>query len=200
MIEKLLCHEVWLEFLEYKTGKKLLSGREEAHVRDFIENKKYLPVVQQVVSGSFRFSAPEKRELNKIGSEKKRVVYCFPDEENLLLKMLAYLLYRYDGEICENCYSFRKEGGARNAFMKMKHAYDECGQYGFKADISNYFNSIDTSLLLSMLRTVITDDAPLLQLLTDLLSGDEAIWQGVTIHEPRGVMAGTPTSPFFANL
>lgn len=200
MIEKLTGHELWLEFLEYKTGKKLLSIKEEKLLREYIEGKKYMDVAQRVAEGKFHFSVPEKKEINKLGSSKKRVVYCFPDEENMLLKMLSYLLYKYDHVIPDNCYSFRKDTGAINAFVKMTKYPDICELYGFKADVSNYFNSIDTSFMISILNEVITDDMLLLKLLTDLLCDDRALWQGEIIREPRGVMAGTPTSPFFANL
>ena len=200
MLEKLLCHELWLEFLEYKTSKKLLSPGEEKYLREYIENRNYLPIAKRVLSGEFHFSTPEKKELNKLGTSKKRIVYCFPDEENMLLKMLSWLLYQYDGTIPDNCYSFRKDTGARKAFLKMTGAPAIGELHGFKADISDYFNSIDVSLLLPMLREIITDDMPLLQLLSDLLCDNRAVWQGEIIRENRGVMAGTPTSPFFANL
>ena len=200
MVEKLLCHELWLEFLEYKVSKKLLSPGEERHLREYIENKKYVSVSRRVESGEFHFSVPEKKELNKIGTSKKRIVYCFPDEENMLLKMLSWLLYRYDEAIPDNCYSFRKDTGARKAFLKMANTLGTSELYGFKADISDYFNSIDVSLLLPQLREVITDDALLLQLMTELLEDDRATWQGEIIRGSRGAMAGTPTSPFFANL
>ena len=200
MLEKLLCHELWQAYLEYKVSRQLLTSCEERYLRDFVEKRKYLPIAQRVVAGEFRFSVPEKKELNKVGSSKKRVVYRFPDEENMLLKMLSWLLYRYDDAIPDNCYSFRKGTGARKAFRRMADAPGVGRLHGFKADISNYFNSIDVPLMLGVLREVITDDAPLLALLTDLLQDDRALWQGEIIHEPRGVMAGTPTSPFFANL
>ena len=200
MLKQLCDHALWQEFLQYKLQNALLSPTEEKALREFIETKRYLPVAQQVAEGTFRFSVPEKKELNKLGSQKKRVVYCFPEEENMLLKMLCWLLYRYDGAVSENCYSFRQNTGARKAFLQMANAEGIDSLYGFKADISNYFNSIDVSLLLPVLQQVIADDPPLLQLLTDLLCDDRALWQGEILHEPRGVMAGTPTSPFFANL
>ena len=200
MLENLLSHELWLEFLDYKISKRLFSSEEELFLRDFIENKKYLPAAQKVISGEFCFSIPEKKELNKLGTSKKRVVYCFPEEENMLLKMICWMLYRYDKMFPDNCYAFRKHMGPRKAFRKMANAPEIGSLSGFKSDISNYFNSIDVSLLLPILQKMITDDPALLQLLTNLLQDDRAIWKGKEIREQRGVMAGTPTAPFFANL
>ena len=200
MLEQLSSHALWMEFLAYKTGKQLLSQEEAQLLQDFVENRRYLPLAEQILRGAFVFPIPERIELNKLGTRKKRVVYRFPDDVNILLKMVAYLLYRYDDALPDNCYAFRKSLGPRSAFMNMAETPDLQGLHGFKADVSNYFNSIDTSLLIPMLQQVVTDDEPLLRLLTSLLDDDRALWQGEVIHEPRGVMAGTPTSPFFANL
>ncbi len=200
MIKNLLCHDLWTEFLEYKTAKKLLSSGEEQFLRSFIENKRYVRIAESVASDRFTFSIPEKKALNKMGSSKKRVVYCFPDEENMLLKMLSYMLYRYDANIPDNCYSFRRNTGARKAFTRLAEEPGIQELYGFKADISNYFNSIDITLLMPILQETIRDDETLLRLLSNLLMDDRAMWQGKVIKECKGVMAGTPTSPFFANL
>jgi hypothetical protein len=70
----------------------------------------------------------------------------------------------------------------------------------YKADISNYFGSIDISLLLPILKDILLDEPLLFAFLSELLSSDEAIFEGAIVHEPRGVMAGTPISPFLANL
>ena len=199
-MERIACHSLWLEFLEYKTDKMLLSKKEEEQLRDYIQNKRYLPMAEKILQGNFHFSIPEKRELNKMGSTKKRIVYRFKEEENILLKMISWLLYEYDDCISDNCYSFRKNTGARKAFLAMANNREIENLHGFKADISNYFNSIDISLLLPMLQQVLANNPLLFEILKDLLLDDRAIWQGEIISEKRGVMAGTPTSPFLANL
>lgn len=199
MIEKLLCHELWMEFLEYKTSKRLLTPGEERELRDYVQNRKYLPIAERVISDDFAFSIPEKTELNKLGTAKKRVVYRFADDENMLLKMLSYMLYQYEDKIPDNCYSFRRNTGARKAFMNMAGSPEVGSLCGFKSDISNYFNSINIELLMPILREAISDEG-LVRLFGSLLCDDRAIWQGSIIRENRGVMAGTPTSPFFANI
>lgn len=199
MIHRLLEEGFWQEFLAYKLSRHLLTRAEENRLRAFIEGKQYRPMAEAILAGRFAFSVPQRRELNKQGSRKKRVVYSFPEEENLLLKAVAYLLYRYDDCLAPNCYAFRRDTGARNAFLDMAGAW-KGDLSGFKSDISNYFNSIDVTLLLPMLEEVIQDDPILLGLLKDLLTDGRALWQGQEIREKRGVMAGTPISPFLANL
>ena len=43
-----------------------------------------------------------------LSSQKKRVVYTYPEPWNTVFKMLTWLLYKYDCALCTNCYSFRR--------------------------------------------------------------------------------------------
>ena len=63
----------------------------------------------------------------------------------------------------------------------------------------NYFNSIDTSILLQKLETII-EDKKLLWFFTKILTQDKCIYDEKVIYEKMGGMAGTPISAFFANV
>ena len=200
MLEKLCQEEVWLEFLDYKCANALLDPVEREALTDFIENRAYLPLAGRIMEESFTFGIPERRELNKLGSSRKRVVYIFSHEENMILKLLSYLLYHYDDRLAPNCYAFRRKTGVRRAFTDLARDPAIASLWCYKTDISNYFNSIDPLILSDILCRVVDDDPPLLRLLLSLISDDRALWKGQVIRESRGVMAGTPTSPFLANL
>ena len=118
----------------------------------------------------------------------------------MILKLLAYLLYAYDYCLCDCCYAFRRNIGARRAFTDIAYNPQIAELWCFKADISNYFNSIDVALLEPLLCRIITDDEPLLKLLLSILRDDRSLRDGEIIHECKGVMAGTPISPFLANI
>lgn len=199
MLELLAEHDQWMAFLTYKLNHNLLDRSEEARLRAFIEQRRYVAIARGLADGSYEFGCPVRKELNKIGTDKKRVVYTFCEDESMILKLLSYLLYRYDDRLPPNCYAFRREIGARRAFTDFA-----CPQvkslWCFQADISNYFNSIDVSLLETILCDLMDDDPPLLRFLLSLLKDDRCIWQGTIITEQKGVMAGTPISPFLANL
>ena len=70
--------------------------------------------------------------------------------------------------------------------------------YVYKTDIHDYFNSIDVNDLLVGLRDDIHDER-LYSLLESILTNPEARFNGEVITEKKGVMAGTPISPFLAN-
>lgn len=200
MLEKLAEEGVWCEFLDYKRSRELLDPEEEELLSSFVENRAYLPLAEKILSGTFSFSIPERREIGKLSSARKRVVYIFSFEENIILKLLAYLLYHYDDKLAPNCYAFRRKTGIRKVFTDFARDPEISSLWCYKTDISNYFNSIDPSIMADILGRTIDDDPPLLDLLLSLVEDDRAIWKGEVIHEPRGVMAGTPTSPFMANL
>ncbi|NLA96196.1 MAG: RNA-directed DNA polymerase [Clostridiaceae bacterium] len=200
MLEKLSQHEVWLEFLDYKRANELLDPAEEEALADFIEERAYMPLASRIMEESFTFGIPERRELSKLGTARKRVVYTFSHEENMTLKLLSYLLYHYDDRLAPNCYAFRRKTGVRRAFTDLARDPDISSFWCYKTDISNYFNSIDTTILSGILCRMIDDDPSLLRLLLALIRDDRALWKGQVIREARGVMAGTPTSPFLANL
>ena len=72
--------------------------------------------------------------------------------------------------------------------------------WAYKLDIHNYFNSISIPLLLPILSEVLADDPPLYAFFERLLTDGRARVGNEIISEERGVMAGTPTSPFLANI
>lgn len=198
----LLClSETWEAFFKEKEEQGYWRAAERDEWRAFLDAKEYLVLARKVKLEGFCFSVPEKKLVNKSGSEKKRVVYTFSDEENRYLKVLTrVLLTRYDECFEENCYSFRRGHGSRQAVGRLVHAKNIGQLYCCKADVSNYFNSIKTEYLLPMLREIFEAEPELYRFFEVMLTADEARENGVFISEQRGAMAGTPVSAFFANV
>lgn len=190
---------LWLEYLEYKTEKGHLTIKEKTELIEFIHLKKYESVVQRIQNGE-GLTIPEKKIINKIGSNKKRVVYSFKEDENRVLKLLSYLLYKYDDKQSPGCFSFRKGYGAHKAIYKIINSHNISNMWCYKLDIKDYFNSISIPILLPILKNVIDDDEFLYHFLELMLSENKACYADKIIEDTRGVMAGTPTSPFLANI
>ena len=146
--EQLFLPEYWQEFLNYKLNKQQLSGGEQEELAEYIEQKKYLQVLSSFSENAPDPPLPIKKEVNKSGVAKKRVVYSFPNDFNMVLKLLTYLLFRYDHLFAPNCYAFRRQYGVRDAVHCLRRTKDLHKKYCLKVDISNYFNSIDVPLLL----------------------------------------------------
>lgn len=200
ILEELQKDETWHAFLQYKLDKKHLSKHEKEAFALFIEEKRYKTVTEQLTEDGYCFAPPVKLCVNKSSTGKKRVVYSYPETESMVLKAMAFLLYRYDDKISPSCYSFRRSHSVKDALTNILALPALSKKYCLKADIHNYFNSIPPAGLISTLEEIIPDDAKLFAFLTRLLLADKAYENGTLISESRGAMAGTPISPFFANI
>ncbi|MCL1866384.1 MAG: reverse transcriptase domain-containing protein [Oscillospiraceae bacterium] len=198
LLHRLNDESAWQEYLDYKSEKGHCSQKELLDWSDFIEGGKYREVADRIIGGG-ELSIPEKSLINKLGGG-KRVVYSFTDAENRVLKLLAYLLYAYDDKQPPKCYSFRKGFGAGKAIREIIGTPNISRLWCYKSDIRNYFNSISVPIMLTVLESVLDGDELLLQFFRNMLNVNKSVFEGAIIDENRGVMAGTPTSPFLSNL
>jgi len=198
ILDELLLPERWEEYYSFKE-KNLPRSLAEA-LRRFIDRGEYRPVVMRILEGG-TFSPPRRRQIKKSGTRKLRTVFSYSPEENLVLKLIAYLLRRYDGIFSPDLYSFRENRGVGVALSRIMSRGDICRMYTYKADVSDYFNSIPVERLLPELREALADDPALYKFLASLLEFPYSLSpDGIEDSSPRGVMAGCATSSFLANL
>lgn len=200
ILSEALCPESWQRFYEHKLQNRHLNAAEDKALRDFIDRKAYLPLCALWEQGCFPSTLPLKRTVNKEGTSKKRIVYSFEGDEGIFLKYIAWQLFRFDDWFCMNCYAFRRSRGAKDAISRIRRNPHIGEQYCLKVDVSNYFNSIDVEKLLSKLSFVKERDSALYELFARILREDRVLENGHIIRERHGAMAGTPISPFFANV
>ena len=200
ILETVTLPEEWQAFLQYKIEKHHLSKQEQEWLSLYIRERRYLPILQTLRLPEYEVPIPIKKEINKEGVQKKRIVYSYPEDFNMILKMIAYQLYRYDSRFAMNCYAFRRQYGVKDAVMRIRTTRNISEKYCLKVDIRNYFNSIDVELLLKKLSFLQDADCNLYHLFENLLRADKAIVGDEIVIEKRGAMAGTPISPFFANV
>ena len=200
LLQQLSSPESWEVFYEYKTSLICPKGTAES-LRSFIDDRRYLPVCERIASGE-RFPLPKKVVLGKMGSQKKRTVYIYPEPENTVCKLLTWLLLRkYDGLFAGNLYSFRPGVTAKDALRRLARTPGIRQKYAYKVDVSNYFNTVPVHRLIPMLgKTIGLDDPSLFAFLRRLLEEPFVLENGSPVEEQKGIMAGTPQSAFLANL
>ncbi|MBO6060838.1 MAG: hypothetical protein J6P98_01795 [Clostridia bacterium] len=199
LTDKLSDPASWERFYEYKTS-LVFPEREKKALRAFIDEKRYLPVCEGIARGE-RFPLPKRSVISKLSTQKKRVVYTYPEAENRVLKLLTYLLLRkYDGLFAPGLFSFRPGRSAKDAVEHLLRTPGLEKKYAYKADVSNYFNSIPIERLLPKLRGALGEDEELYAFLARLLEEEEALDRGKPIREQKGIMAGTPLASYYANL
>jgi hypothetical protein len=180
-----------------------MKGRFTWHEFDeadrFVEQETYLHLAQRIARGD-GIGIPRKKIVNKMGTGKKRVVYSFAHDEMVILKLLAFKLYDYDACFSPNCYAFRRGIKASDAIFRIRQTIGNRQMWAYKLDIHDYFNSISIDILLPMLAEMLADDQPLYRFFEKMLTDNRVEYNGETIHEQHGVMAGTPTAPFLADV
>lgn len=166
---------------------------------DFIHKREYLSVTSR---SPLIFSHAQKRAVSKVGSDKKRIVYTFPREENYVLKLLTFLLLRkYEHLFAPNLYSFRVNHGIAEAIKHIKRDHNLPNRFVYKLDIHDYFNSVDIGLMLQLLKKPLSDEPEVYDFISSLLQNPYVIQQdGSIVAERKGIMAGTPLSAFLANV
>ena len=199
ILNSLLDQQVWQDFLQTKKDGGHLSKADEKQFDDFVLQKKYLPVVQGILNGQ-SLPLPQATQINKKNTGKKRLVFVFEQDFNMVLKLLAHLLHKYDFLFADNLYSFRKNIGVKKAFADVVAKTKGAKIFSYKVDISDYFNSIDTNQISNLLDRFVADDKPLNNFLKDLLTQPYCTKDGQKIICKKGIMAGVPVSGFLANL
>lgn len=190
----------WQLYYDYKVSCNNLPNWMLQQLRNYIDEKRYEAVAARINAGE-GFSHPKKSSISKMHSEKKRIVYTYPQDENWALKFITYLLIRrYDHLFTPNLYSFRANTGVAHAIRDLSRVRDIRAMYSYKVDISNYFNSIPIGRLLPMLENVLSAEPRLYSFIAQLLNDPWVCEDGRLITEDKGIMAGTPISTFLANL
>ena len=199
ILTQLTRQEAWEEFLAYRLMKGRFTWHEFAEADSFVEQEAYLQLAQRIAQGD-GIGIPTKKIVNKMGTGKKRVVYSFAPDEMVLLKLIAFRLYNYDARFTPNCYAFRRGVKASDAIFRIRRAIAGRKMWAYKLDIHDYFNSISIDILLPMLAEMMADDPPLYRFFEKVLTDDRIVYGDEIIHESHGVMAGTPTAPFLADV
>ncbi|MBO4757137.1 MAG: group II intron reverse transcriptase domain-containing protein [Bacteroidales bacterium] len=199
IISQLDDQAVWEEFLAHRLMKGRFTWPMFSDADDYVADEGYLPVARAFIRGEGP-GIPERKLINKMGTSKKRTVYCYSPEETRVLKLIAYLLYRYDDRFAPNCYAFRRGVKASDAIFRIRKALRGRKMWAYKLDIHDYFNSISIPILLPKLRELFSDDPQLYAFFERMLTDGRALADGEVVRENRGVMAGTPTSPFLADV
>lgn len=199
IIAQLADQKAWEELLARKLLRGFYTWRGFEEADRFVGEQEYLRVAQRIAQGE-SLGIPAKKTVNKFGSTKKRVVYTYGPDEMRALSLISYLLYRYDPCFAPNCFAFRQGLHPQDALRSVNKALEHRPMWAYKLDIHDYFNSIPIAKLMPMLEELLSDDLPLYRFFEQMLTDNHVICNGELMEEPHGIMAGTPTSPFLANV
>lgn len=197
--EQLCSSAAWEGFLAWRLKKGRFNWRDFEASDEFVASGECIRTCQHIF-GKEGLGIPTRILINKMGSKKKRVVYCYEKQEMEVLKLIAHFLYRYDSILGPNCYSFRRSQTVQSTIYSLRRKIAGQQMWGYKIDIHNYFNSISIPLLLPILKDVLSDDKLLYSFFEGMLTNPLVRDGETVIEDDHGIMAGTPTAPFLANI
>ena len=90
IFEELLEIEPWEAYFAHKVEQGNLTRKELKWLREFIDSRAWLPVVQRFLDGE-KPAPPRKVLISKAYTDKKRTVYTFAPAENQVLKLVSFL-------------------------------------------------------------------------------------------------------------
>lgn len=166
-----------------------------------VENENFENIVDSFLSKTYVFSLPQKVELNKISTQKKRIVYILNNTDDLFVRAInKYLTEHYSYLVSDACHSFQKGKGAKSAFKaifkdKMFNKKDI-----LKIDIKNFYNSINIDDFFRKIPDEIKSNDLIFHYLEKILKNDKVLWNDKVVCDKKGLMAGISIAPFLSNL
>lgn len=152
------------------------------------------------------FPIPIKKEIAKYKNSKKRTVYTFGEPYNTYLKVINYILQidnYYPNLFCVNSVAYQKNKSVKKYVSRLKtEVLKNKRKYFIKTDFTDYFNSINQTILFEKIKNFfLPKDKDLQNLIFDIISREEVMVNDKIVKiKEKGVMAGIPISGYLANI
>ena len=151
-------------------------------------------ILNQLNDGSYTFSP-----LNIYTFKDNVVISLWGSEDMIALKIITNALFRHmEAHIPASCYHVKGHGGLKKA---VEQTYGAIPQYTYvlRSDVKGYYDSIDFTILMSIIRPHVQDTI-LLDLILKACHRTETSGGIFTSYEDKGVPMGSPLSPLLGAI
>lgn len=165
-----------------------------------LRTEKYRGIIKQLLSGEYNWSVPEKLELRKVGTTKKRIVYMYSEFDRYLLGVL----YRacsdeFENKISSRCFSYKKNVRTLDAVLYIRDELSKGVYYGVRLDISSYFNSVSKAAVSEMLTELFGVNTGIRKTMNKLYENDDILYKGKPMTEYKSLIPGCAFGSLMAN-
>ena len=188
-----------INFLNYK-----LDRLDKESLRDY--TKQYILSEQcekdiiRLKNGDYFFSLPTKKLIPKTDSNKKRILYMFPENEVALMRLIAYAFQNMEELYTNSLYSFRINRGAKEYAHERKTLPQLDNYYAIKVDIKSYANTLSSNILADQLQKIFSDDPEMCNFLVWFVKRGQYTYNGEIINGETAGLPGCPLYAFFGNV
>ncbi len=188
-------------FLKYKEAKTIWYNSDFDDMTAYISSESCVRDLKKFIQRDYTMPPPYHYRVAKNFSDRKRDIYSWKGSFKYLMKLIVFVLRRYDHIFSDGLYSFRTSRSGKDFLMKIREQKDINQYYVVKLDVSNYVASIVPELLFEQLSMIWKDDPAFLDLLKYLLFRRECIEKnGQTVSCETGGLGGFPIANLFMNI
>lgn len=201
ILERLQAEQEREHFVAFRENKHGSRTKDIELLRAYILSDACVNDLRRLRDGCFDFPIPRQTMLRKSHSNRRRIIYAFPEPFNTLMKYLVWGLHDYDWLFSPSLYSFRQGRNTSSLFDKITAQGLGTRYWAMKADIHDYGHSLVPSHLIAMLSEhVLPHDPELFRFFEALLTFDTYTRDGELIHASMGGLPGIPIGAFFNNV
>jgi RNA-directed DNA polymerase len=184
-------------------NKKAAYGVDKVSAQEYEQNlqQNVEELVKQLRAGRYRAKLIRRQYIPKPGTNKQRPLGIPATSDKLLQKVVAQILEAiYEQDFLPSSYGYRPNRGPQDAVRDLSQEL-QYGSYSVivEADIRSYFDTIQHTLLLDMLKQRIKDK-PFLRLIEKWLKAGILEIDGKVIDPETGVPQGGIVSPIASNV
>lgn len=158
-------------------------------------DRQAISTCEKVIAGkiivTLEFPKIQSQVLKKYRNSKPRTVYYYPEPFQTYLKFINWQVlknHKYIKKFNNSCLAYIPGRSVRNAVSTVRHELKH-NPYYYKTDFSDYFNTIDPTIMEHKLEEFFNDDEPLAEFFKYIIS-----------KAPHGVGAGLATAGLCANI
>lgn len=155
-------------------------------------------IIDELLNGVYSWSIPQKVEIAKDGTKKKRVVYVYSIKDRFVLGVLyrSFSNY-YSDRMSPACFSYKTGVSTNDAIIYLKDKIEGQSKKGVKIDIHSYFNSVSEEKVHQMVDELFFDG---MKTSIENLMFNNVVWyKGKKIEEWKSLIPGCAFGSLFAN-
>ena len=200
IFQKMLLNEYKAAFVRRLESKFNLPDELRASIINYINSSELDKDVERLCARDYFFLPPRQSMVRKGHSNRRRIVYSFDEKESYLLKYMTFVLMDFDYLHVPFLCSFRKENRTRMFFKEIMKTDPKRRLYIVKADIHDYYNSMDQDILMSDLEPFFRDDPLFFDFAHWIMTRNEFYRHDKLVKERVSITAGLPIGAFWSNI
>ena len=201
MFIEMLDREAKDDFFSRKESSVNMREDELQRLREYLYSEQCDRDLQKLHQGGYYLDPPKMFYIRKSGSNRRRKVFCFSENDKFLLQYLtSYAHRKTDRRFPPTLYSCRRRDNTDRLYRCIRRYDPHREKYVVKADISSYGESVDVSILDGQLETWFSDEPEVRNFIHWLVSRN-CYYEGGELTEGfTSVMSGNPLTAYLENI